>query len=62
MKNLALETGLSIQQSQNMIDRLEQDFFLVSVEKLREILSDAGFKMTQQFMQVQNYYGWLSRK
>ncbi len=62
LRNLALETGLSTQQSQHMIERVEQDFDLVSVEELEKILLDSGFKTTQHFMQVQNYYGWLSRK
>lgn len=62
MQKMAQQTGLSVQQSENMMARLQQDFFLISVENLNELLTKVGFKQHKIYSQIMNYYGFLLRK
>jgi len=62
MQKMAQQTGLSVQQSENMMARLQQDFFLISVENLNELLTKVGFKQRKIYSQIMNYYGFLLRK
>lgn len=62
MQKMAQQTGLSVQQSENMLARLQQDFFLISVEDSNELLTKVGFKQRKIYSQIMNYYGFLLRK
>ena len=57
MKNLALKTGLSEKQAQIMINRMEQDFALITVEEMKNTYLETGFYSVETFAQVLNYYG-----
>lgn len=58
---MAQQTGLSVQQSENMLARLQQDFFLISVEDLNELLTKVGFKQHKIYSQIMNYYGFTQK-
>lgn len=62
LKNLAQETGLTEKQSQVMIDRLADDFDLVSVNTMLDIYQSAGFSDVRTFMQAFAYYGLFAFK
>ncbi|WP_312968740.1 class I SAM-dependent methyltransferase [Acinetobacter gerneri] len=62
LKNLVQEIGLTVQQSENMAQRLVDDFYLISTEELQKLFNKAGFSSVQSFMQVLNYYGWIAKK
>ena len=62
MQKMAQQTGLSIQQSENMLARLQQDFALISIEDFNEIITKVGFKRRKIYCQIMNYYGFLLRK
>ena len=62
MQKMAQQTGLSVQQSENMLARLQQDFFLISAEDSNELLTKVGFKQRKIYSQIMNYYGFLLRK
>ncbi len=62
MQKMAQQTGLSVQQSENMLARLQQDFFLISVEDSNELLTKVGFKQRKIYSQIMNYCGFLLRK
>ena len=58
---MAQQTGLSVQQSENMLARLQQDFFLISVEDSNELLTKVGFKQRKIYSQIMNYYGFTQK-
>ncbi|MGE8538741.1 MAG: class I SAM-dependent methyltransferase [Acinetobacter sp.] len=62
MQQMAQYSGLNAKQSANMIERLEQDFDLISVQSLKEILTKVGFKHSRIYCQIMNYYGLLIQK
>lgn len=62
MQQMAQYSGLNAKQSANMIERLEQDFDLISVQRLKEILTKVGFKHSRIYCQIMNYYGLLIQK
>lgn len=62
LKQMAINTGLFDAQAQAMLNRLEQDFHLVSILELKQLYLDAGFVNVEQFAQVLNYVGILGRK
>ena len=62
LKYLAQSTGLSDQQSQVMIERLEQDFHLVSMAKMHQIYEKSGFTNIRTFTQMFTYYGFIAFK
>ncbi|SPL69941.1 class I SAM-dependent methyltransferase [Acinetobacter stercoris] len=62
LQNLAEQTGLNSSQSQNMVDRLMQDFYLIPADEMKKIYSDAGFARIKSFAQVLNYYGFIGLK
>lgn len=62
MQKMAQQTGLSVQQSENMLARLQQDFFLISAEDSNELLTKVGFKQHKIYSQIMNYCGFLLRK
>nr|WP_174505848.1 class I SAM-dependent methyltransferase [Acinetobacter sp. Marseille-Q1620] len=62
LQNLAEQTGLNSNQSQNMVDRLTQDFYLIPADEMKKIYSDVGFAHIKSFAQVLNYYGFIGLK
>src|SRR5690606_1343963 len=44
MQKLAQQTGLSVVQSNKMVERLEQDFHLLSAQNFKALLTKVGFK------------------
>jgi len=59
---ISLKTGLTEQQSQTMIDRIEQDFYLVSAEKMFKLYEQASLNHVNIFTQIINYYGFIGFK
>ena len=62
MQKLAQQTGLSVTQSTKMIERLEQDFHLLSAQNFKALLTKVGFKQCKIYCQIMNYHGFLFRK
>lgn len=62
MQKLAQQTGLSMVQSSKMIERLEQDFHLLSAQNFTALLTKVGFKQCKIYCQIMNYHGFLLRK
>ena len=62
MQKLAQQTGLSVVQSTKMIERLKQDFHLLSAHNFTALLTKVGFKQCKIYCQIMNYHGFLLRK
>ncbi|WP_089605105.1 class I SAM-dependent methyltransferase [Acinetobacter piscicola] len=62
LKSMALKTGLSEKQSQTMIERLKQDFHLISAHEILALYHQIGLEQTKIFTQVLNYYGFIGFK
>lgn len=62
LKNLTELNGLTAKQSQNMFDRLDEDFVLISPDQMIKLLKTVGFHEIQSFMQVLSFYGFISYK
>ena len=54
--------GLPEQQSQVMIERIADDFELISIEDMQQLLRDCGFHQTECFAQIANFYALQSSK
>ncbi|OBY74784.1 SAM-dependent methyltransferase [Acinetobacter gyllenbergii] len=59
---LCQSNGLSIEQSEAMMERLEQDFFTVSYETYQQLLQRTGFEQVHCFSQVLTYQGLIAQK
>lgn len=62
LQKMAQQTGLSIQQSEKMLERLQQDFHLISAQDLAALLTKVGFKHSKIYCQIMNYYGFFIQK
>lgn len=62
LQHLAELTGLAKKQSQAMVERLEDDFFLISNQALQNLLINVGFRTVENFAQVLNYHGIFAVK
>ena len=62
LQHLAELTGLAEKQSQTMVERLEDDFFLISNQALQNLLINVGFRTVENFAQVLNYHGIFAVK
>ncbi len=62
MQKMAQQTGLSVTQSTKMIERLEQDFYLLSAHNFKALLTKVGFKQCKIYCQIMDYHGFLLRK
>lgn len=62
LQSLAEKTGLKKYQSEKMIQRLAQDFHLISVASLQQLFSQIGFKTCKSYCQIMNYYGFILEK
>lgn len=54
--------GLSLQQSQNMAERIQQDFSLIFPQQYENILYDVGFRDVDCYSKIMNYYGFQATK
>lgn len=59
---LCQHNGLTSSQTSKMLERLEDDFALVSSAEYATQLSAAGFDRVQPYMQVMNYQGFMAVK
>lgn len=62
LQHLAELTGLAPKQSQAMVDRLADDFDLISNDMMHDLLKCIGFSSVQNFAQVLNYFGIMAIK
>lgn len=59
---LLLPDGLDEEQISNRLDRIENELFAVSEERLSKLLQEAGFEKPLRFFQSSIYMGWLTKK
>ena len=59
---LLLPSGLDEEQVNNRLNRIENELFAVSEERLSELLQEAGFEAPLRFFQSSIYMGWITRK
>ncbi len=57
-----LPSGLDEEQIINRLNRIENELFPVSEERLSELLQKAGFEPPLRFFQSSIYMGWLTKK
>lgn len=62
LKQMALNTGLAEAQAQAMLDRMHEDFYLISIAEQKQLYRNVGFDAVEQFAQVLNYVGMLGIK
>ena len=62
LKQFCENNGLTEGQSEKMVERLQQDFFLVSPRMGQQLLSNVGFKKVKTYSQIMNYYGFCAVK
>lgn len=62
LKKMAQLTGLAEQQAEKMLERLQSDFHLISIETMLALQRQAGFQQVQQYSQVVNYAGIFAQK
>lgn len=62
LKYLALGTGLSAAQADQMIERLADDFELISAVDMQQLYRDVGFSEVSCFTQILNYFGFIALK
>ena len=60
LKYLTESLGLSEKQSQMMVERLEDDFELISIQDMQQLLRNCGFNSTECFTQISNFYGVIA--
>lgn len=54
--------GLSEKQSLSMVDRIDDDFHLISEQDMHQLLKNCGFQETTCFTQISNFYGIEAKK
>ncbi len=57
-----LPVDLDVEQVNNRLNRIENELFAVSEERLSELLQEAGFQEPFRFFQSSIYMGWLTKK
>ena len=62
LQTLCQNNGLTVVQSEKMIERLQQDFYLISANQMRELLSKVGFHEVRTYSQLLNYYGFFAQR
>lgn len=62
LKHLVQSTGLLEAQANAMLQRLENDFYLIDLHTFKQLLLESGFKRLEQFSQVLNYVGLVAFK
>lgn len=59
---LLLPDGLDEEQIKNRLNRIENELFAVSEQRLSALLQEAGFEAPLRFFQSSIYMGWLTKK
>jgi len=59
---LLLPDGLDEEQINNRLNRIENELFAVSEQRLSELLEEAGFEPPVRFFQSSIYMGWITKK
>ncbi len=59
---LLLPNGLDEEQITNRLNRIENDLYPISEERLSELCTEAGFESPLRFFQSSIYMGWLTKK
>ena len=62
LQKLCQSIGLSVAQSEKMLERLQQDFYLISASQMHELLTKVGFQEPRTYSQLLNYYGFFAQK
>lgn len=62
LQYLTQSLGLSEKKSQIMVERLNDDFQLISIQDLQQLLRNSGFNRIECFSQILSFYGVLSYK
>lgn len=62
LQSLTQSLGLAEKQSQVMIERIADDFDLISIDDMHQLLRHCGFDQTACFAQIANFYGIQSIK
>lgn len=57
LHSLTQALGLSEKQSNSMVERLANDFDLISIEQMHQVLKLSGFVKVENFCQILNFYG-----
>ena len=57
LKNLVTKIGLSEKQSQIMLERIHDDFNLMTVKEMKNLYLQAGYQNLRTFCQMSNFYG-----
>lgn len=59
---LLLPDGLDEQEIEKRLNRIENELYAVSEQRLFELLNEAGFEAPVRFFQSAIYSGWMTRK
>jgi tRNA (cmo5U34)-methyltransferase len=59
---LFLPDGLDKEQINNRLNRIENELFPVSEQRLADLFTEAGFETPLRFFQSSIYMGWLTKK
>lgn len=59
---LLLPEGLNEEQINNRLNRIENELFAVSEQRISELLQEAGLEPPLRFFQTSIYVGWLTKK
>ena len=57
LKNLVTKIGLSEKQSQVMLERIHDDFNLMTVKEMKNLYLQTGYQNLRTFCQMSNFYG-----
>lgn len=57
LKSMAELTGLTEQQADNMLARLQDDFYLLNIDEMLALYQHVGFQQVHPYSQVLNYVG-----
>lgn len=57
LHSLTQALGLSEKQSNSMVERLEDDFHLISMDQMHQVLKLSGFSKVENFSQILNFFG-----
>lgn len=62
LRYLCLAQGLTEEQCQKMLERMDQDFFSLTTEGYIKLLEKAGFESVQSYTQILTYQGFIAKK
>lgn len=62
LQYLTQSLSLSEKQSEAMVERLDDDFHLITIDDMQQLLRNSGFHRTEYFTQISNFYGIISEQ